>query len=131
MPDTSKMTRRHTLRSAQAPTRRVATNSRFVPDDRFYRHIVDSMRNGMIAIRRDGSVALMNDEAYRILVLKRRPDDIGRPFTEVLHERPDASRSLSDAFEQNHLSNRAEFRLKDIGRVVGYTLSLVRDDHGE
>jgi signal transduction histidine kinase len=88
------------------------------------------MRNGIIAIRRDGSMALMNDEAYRILVLSRRPDDIGRPFTEVLRDRPDASISLAGAFESSHLSNRAEFRLKDIGRVVGYTLSQVRDDHG-
>jgi len=102
-----------------------------MPHDRFCRHVVDSMRNGIIAIRRDGSIALMNEEAYRILVLTRRPDDTGRPFTEVLRERPDALRSLADAFESSHLSNRAEFRLKDIGRVVGYTLSHVRDDHGE
>ncbi len=54
------------------------------PDDRFYRHIIDSMRNGIIAIRRDGSMALMNDEAYRILALTRRPDDIGP----TVHRRP-------------------------------------------
>ena len=46
-------------------------------DDRFFRHIVSSMRNGVIAIRRDGTLALMNDEAYRIFSLARRPDDIG------------------------------------------------------
>ena len=89
------------------------------------------MRNGIIAVRRDGSMALMNDEAYRILALTRRPDDIGRPFTDVLRERPDASRSLAGAFETSQLTNRAEFRLKDIGRVVGYTLSQVRDDRGD
>ena len=102
-----------------------------MPYDRFCRHVVDSMRNGIIAIRRDGSLALMNDEAYRILVLTRRPDDIGRPFTEVLRERPDAVRSLAEAFESSCLSNRAEFRLQDIGRVVGYTVSHVRDDQGD
>ena len=31
----------------------------------------------------------------------------------------------------SHLPNRAEVRLKDIDRVIGYTLSQVRDDQGE
>jgi signal transduction histidine kinase len=88
------------------------------------------MRNGVIAIRSDGTVALMNDEAYRIFALGRH-DDIGRPFTEVLRERPDAIRALAGAFELSHLPNRAELRLKDIDRVIGYTLSQVRDDRGK
>ena len=89
------------------------------------------MRNGVIALRADRTVALMNDEAYRIFALVRRPEDIGRPFTEVLRERPDAVRALAGAFEMSHLPNRAEVRLKDIDRVIGYTLSQVKDDHGE
>ena len=89
------------------------------------------MRNGVIAIRRDGSVALMNDEAYRIFALTRRHDDIGRPFAEVLRDRPDAVRAIAGAFELSHLPNRAELRLKDMDRVIGYTLSQVRDDRGE
>jgi PAS domain S-box-containing protein len=101
------------------------------PDDRFFRHVVDSMRNGVMAIRRDGTVAQMNDEAYRIFGLVRDAADIGAPFTEVLSERPDASRALAGAFELSLLPNRAEFRLKDLDRVIGYTLSRVRDDHGE
>jgi nitrogen-specific signal transduction histidine kinase len=92
--------------------------------------MVNSMRNGVIAVRRDGSVALMNDEAYRIFALVRRDDDLGRSFTEVLRERPDAVRALTGAFELSHLPSRAELRLKDIDRVIGYTLSQVRDDHG-
>ena len=35
----------------------------------------------MLAITRDGRVAVMNDIAYRILGLTPRPRDIGRPFT--------------------------------------------------
>jgi len=101
-----------------------------VPDDRFFRHIIGSMRNGIIAIRRDGSLALMNEEAYRILALQRRPNDIGRPIADVLSERHEAAHALAGAFELSQLTNRAEFRLKDIGRVVGYTLSQVRDDVG-
>jgi signal transduction histidine kinase len=106
-------------------------NAATAPDDRFFRHIVASMRNGVIAIRRNGTVALMNDEAYRIFAVERRSDDIGRPFTDVLRERPDASRALAGAFELSYLPNRAEFRLKDLDRVIGYTLSQVRDDGGQ
>ena len=32
-------------------------------DDTFFRHIVAGMRNGVLAITRDGTLALINDEA--------------------------------------------------------------------
>jgi nitrogen-specific signal transduction histidine kinase len=99
-------------------------------EDPFFRHIVGSLRNGVIAFHRDGTLALMNDEAYRIFALTRRPGDIGRPFTEVLHERPAVIRVLSGVFEMSHLPNRAELRLKDLNRVIGYTLSQVKDHTG-
>ena len=99
-------------------------------DDRFFRHVVSSMRNGVIAIQRDGMIALVNDEAYRIFGLPRPPQDTGQPFSEVFRERPDLIRVLSGAFEMTTLPNRAELRLKDVDRVIGYTLSQVRDDHG-
>jgi signal transduction histidine kinase len=97
-------------------------------DDRFFRHIVNSMRNGVIAFRRDGTLALMNDEAYRTFGLPRSPRDLGRPFADVLRERPEIVRVLSSAFELSHLPNRAELRLKDLNRVIGYTLSQVKND---
>ena len=99
-------------------------------DDRFFRHIVSSMRNAVIAIHRDGRIALANDEAYRIFTLTRRSTDIGRPFADVFHERPDVVRVLAGAFELTTLPNRAELRLKDCDRVIGYTLSQVKDDAG-
>src|SRR5438093_2287738 len=99
-------------------------------DDRFFRHIVSSMRNGVIAFRRDGTLALMNDEAYRTFALTPSPSDLGRPFADVLHDRPEIIRVLSGAFELSHLPNRAELRLKDLDRVIGYTLSQVKDDSG-
>src|SRR5438105_15541046 len=99
-------------------------------DDRFFRHIVSSMRNGVIAFRRDGTLALMNDEAYRTFDLTPSPTDLGRPFADVLRDRPEIIRVLSGAFELSHLPNRAELRLKDLDRVIGYTLSQVRDDSG-
>jgi signal transduction histidine kinase len=88
------------------------------------------MRNGVIAVHRDGTLALMNDEAYRIFALTRRPDDVGRKIGDVFRERPDVARVLSGAFELTTLPNRAELRLKDIDRVIGYTLSQVKDDVG-
>jgi signal transduction histidine kinase len=103
---------------------------RLTPDDRFFRHIVSSMRNGVIAFRRDGTLALMNDEAYRIFGLRPAPGDMGRPFADVLRERPEVIRVFSSAFELSYLPNRAELRLKDLHRVIGYTLSQVKDDSG-
>ena len=117
-------------RGTRSTPKRAVTRRAGLPDDRFFRHIVSSMRNGVIAIRRDGSLALMNDEAYRIFSLTRADQDSGRPFTEVLRGRPDIIRALASAFELSHLPNRVELRLKDVDRVIGYTLSQVKDDTG-
>jgi two-component system sensor histidine kinase AtoS len=97
-------------------------------EDQLFRHIVSSMRNGVLAVHRNGTLALMNNEAYRIFSMSRQPEDIGRPFTEVLRSRADVLRVLTAAFELNHLPNRAELRLKELDRVIGYTLSQVKDD---
>src|SRR5262245_58185614 len=93
-----------------ASTRPRGTAADAAPDDRFFRYIVDNMRNGVIAVRGDGRVALMNNEAYRIFALVPSPDDIGKPFAEVLRPRPDAVRAHAGAFELSYLPNRAEFR---------------------
>src|SRR5512140_3409137 len=114
--------RRGALASRAPSARRAA------PDDRFFRHIVSNMRNGVIAIRRDGTLALINDEAYRIFSLDPQPTDVGRPVAEALRRRPEIVRVLTSAFELSYLPNRAELRLKDLDRVIGYTLSQVRDD---
>jgi signal transduction histidine kinase len=88
------------------------------------------MRNGVIAVHRDGTIALINDEAYRIFAIVRPAQDTGRAFSDVFRDRPEVVRALSAAFELTTLPNRAELRLKELDRVVGYTLSLVRDDTG-
>jgi signal transduction histidine kinase len=88
------------------------------------------MRNGVIAFHRDGTLALMNDDAYRIFGLTRDDRDVGRPFVEVLRDVPPVIRVLSTAFELSYLPNRAELRLKDLDRVIGYTLSQVKDEAG-
>src|SRR3954469_580003 len=122
---------RRPARPAAAPASQRRTRPAIAADDVFFRHLVKSMRNGVLAFHRDGRLALMNDEAYRIFGITRRDGDVGRPYAEVLRERPAAIRVLTGAFELSHLPNRAELRLKDLDRVIGYTLSQVKDDRGE
>lgn len=97
---------------------------------RFYRHMVTGMRNGVIAIHRDGRVVTINAEAYRILDIVPQADDAGRNVGELLRGHPELVRLFAGAFELQHLPNRAELRLKPKGTVIGYTLSLVRDERG-
>jgi signal transduction histidine kinase len=100
-------------------------------DETFFRHVVAGMRNGVLAITRQGLVALINDEAYRIFEVEPRSDDVGRPFGEVLRDHPDVVRVLSSVFEVSLLPNRAELRLKTLRKVIGYTVAHVRSDAGE
>ena len=99
--------------------------------DRFFRDIVGSMRNGVIAITRDGHIAVMNDVACHALHVPVRATNIGGHYADVLHGAPEVIRILHAAFEAEHLPNRAELRLKSTGRVIGYTLSLIRGEDGE
>jgi two-component system nitrogen regulation sensor histidine kinase GlnL len=99
-------------------------------DDRFFRDMVSSMRNGVLAVTSDGSIAVMNAEAYRIFGMSPDGGDIGRPYTVVLRIHPDMVRVLSAAFGMAHLPNRVEMRLKSTDRVIGYTLSHIRDREG-
>jgi signal transduction histidine kinase len=98
--------------------------------DRFFRHIVLGMRNGVLAVSRDKRLAMMNDVAYNILEITPDAGDIGRPYSEVLASQPDMVRILAAAFDLAHLPNRAETRLKPSGKVIGYTLSHILDDEG-
>src|SRR6476646_6301128 len=98
------------------PDRRAAVRV-ISADDRFFRHIVSSMRNGVIAFRRDGTLALMNDEAYRVFGLTPSDGDIGRQFSDVFRACPEIIRVLAGSFELSHLPNRAEVRLKELDRV--------------
>ena len=98
--------------------------------DVFFRHMVGNMRNGVLAIDRDGRFVLINEEARRLFHLQPGPV-AGMPYADVLHEHPDIVRVLGGAFELKSLPNRAELRLKSTDMVIGYTLSLVRDDDGD
>ena len=117
-----------TGRRSEGRPRRTFPNT--LAPETFYRDLVWNLRNGVLAVTRDGRVAVMNDVAYRILGIKANPDDIGQPFVRVLREQPEVVRIISGAFELSHLPNRAELRLKSTGKVIGYTLSQVRDARG-
>jgi signal transduction histidine kinase len=98
--------------------------------DVFFRYIVAGMRNGVLALTREGALALINDEAYRIFGITPRRTDLGRPIGEVLRDHPEVVRLLNSVFDLHLLPNRAELRLRPSGKVIGYTLALVRDDSG-
>jgi signal transduction histidine kinase len=100
-------------------------------DDTFFRHIVAGMRNGLLAITREGTLALINDEAYRIFGITPKPDDLGAPLAQVLPEHPEVVRILLDAFDVLVLPNRVEMRLRPSNKVIGYTQGFVRNDEGE
>lgn len=96
----------------------------------FYHDLVWNLRNGVLAVTEDGQIAVINDVAYRIFGLAPKETDIGRPYSEVLKDLPDVLRIVTSAFELSHLPNRAELRVKRTNKVIGYTLSQVRDKHG-
>ncbi|MGE5812982.1 MAG: two-component system sensor histidine kinase NtrB [Acidobacteriota bacterium] len=99
-------------------------------DQDFYRNLVWSLSNGVIAINSAGLVTVMNETAYRVLGLAPDKSDIGRHFAEVLREQPDVVRMLGGALDLSTLPNRAELRLKNTRKVIGYTLSHVDDRAG-
>lgn len=113
----------------RGPRARVTARGAHV-DDRLFRHLVLNLRNGVLAITRDGRVAAMNDVAYRVLGVPRQPEDIGRPYGEVLRDCPEVVRVLQSAFDTANLPNRAELRLRKTGRAIGYTISDILDDDG-
>ncbi|HET9359919.1 MAG TPA: ATP-binding protein [Vicinamibacterales bacterium] len=115
-------------RAGAAPIRLTHPPQAAATSDAFFRHIVSGMRNGVLAIRRDGRLALINDEAYRIFGVAPHSDDVGRPVSAVLRDHPDVLRVLGGVFDLHLLPNRVEMRLKPSNKVIGYTVTLVRDD---
>ena len=98
--------------------------------DRFYRQLVLGMRNGVLAVTRDGRIAIINEVACRILEIPPLDSYLGQDYAAVLTTQPDMVRILSAAFDLAHLPNRVELRLKPSGKVIGYTLSHILDEGG-
>jgi PAS domain S-box-containing protein len=101
--------------------------SQFSPevDEHFYRDLVVSMRNGVLAIDRNGTLVVVNDVACRILGLPSEDQYLGRHYTDVLGPRHEFAQVLSSAFALSHLPNRSELRLRHSGKIIGFTLSRV------
>ena len=102
------------------------------PADAFFRHIVAGMRNGVLAITRAGTRGA--DERRGLPdfwreAARRRPGKAGSPKCSA--PIPKSFASAARRFELHLLPNRAETRLRPSGKVIGYTLALVRDDAGE
>jgi signal transduction histidine kinase len=93
--------------------------------------MVANMRNGVLAINRAGALVLINDEACRVFGLPHDLDYLGQPYADVFRAHADIVRVLGGAFELASLPNRAELRLKSAAKVIGYTLSLIRDERDE
>jgi len=124
--------------SRRPPVRRLPASSRDRAaarlaggiDGAFYKHVVTGMRNGVLAITREGTLALINDIACEVLGLPDGQSQLGRPISEAFRDHPEILFVLADVFERDHLQNRAEIRLKPSGKVIGYTLSHITDDQG-
>lgn len=115
-------------KASKARAKRPARPAAEVNPDRFFRHLVLNLRNGVLAITRDSRIAAMNNIAYQVLGLVPNPADIGRPYAEVLQDCPEVVRVLDSAFETSNLPNRCELRLRKTGRAIGYTISKIHDD---
>jgi len=88
------------------------------------------MRNGVVAILRDGRIVAINAEAVPHPWHRTRATDIGRNISDLLHGYPDLVRLFAGAFELNHLAQPRRDAAEIQGTVIGYTLSLVRDERG-
>src|SRR5262249_2343453 len=76
--------------------------------DRFFRDMVTSMRNGVIAVTCDGHVAVLNAIACQVLNVPVRASNLGSHYTAVLQSAPEIVRIFGTAFESEYLPNRAE-----------------------
>ena len=130
-PSRSSSSRRPPVRRLPASSRdRAAARLAGGIDGAFYKHVVTGMRNGVLAITREGTLALINDVACEVLGLPDGQSQLGRPIGEAFRDYPEILFVLADVFERDHLQNRAEMRLKPSGKVIGYTLSHITDDQG-
>jgi signal transduction histidine kinase len=100
-------------------------------DGGFFRDLIWHIQNGVVAIDREARLVAMNAVAYRILGLPASTGDVGRPIADVLDAHPELAGVLASAFEVEVLPDRAELRLEPLGRVFGYTMSHVRNQHGD
>ena len=119
-------------RRAPSPIRSAPRARTRGTSDDFFRHMVANMRNGVLAINRSGALVLINDEACRIFGLPARSGlSRASPTPTSSAATPTSSACSAARSSWPALPNRAELRLKSTAKVIGYTLSLVRDERDE
>jgi PAS domain S-box-containing protein len=96
--------------------------------------LVGSLRSGLLAVDAEGRVALVSQEAARVLGL-RDPERVrGRPMDEVLAPHPALRSVLAEGVRGHELPGRAELELVGPNgnerRPIGFTLVPVRDEAG-
>lgn len=87
------------------------------------------MRNGVLALTRDGVVRVMNDVACRVLGVSDAAP-VGQHYADVLAACPEVLQLLARALDHHSTADRAELRLRTTGRVIGYTLAQIDDERG-
>jgi nitrogen-specific signal transduction histidine kinase len=101
-------------------------------ESRYLGWLLDSMRSGLVAIDRTGTVAAVNRAARRML---GTPDaHPGAPCREALRRQPIVVRLLEGALDGHERPSRAELVLEPLddepGCTIGFTLDTVRDARG-
>jgi signal transduction histidine kinase len=114
--------------SATSPGRVVPRDA----EEGFYRALVLGMRCGILAVDRDGRLAMVNEPARQILDLRETPPP-GTSVESALARQPQLAQVLRESFSMSSLPNRAEIDLRpETGpaRTIGFTLSLVPGEDG-
>jgi signal transduction histidine kinase len=99
----------------------------------FLRGLINGMRCGIVAIDRDGRLAMINRVAQQILDLDEAPQP-GTPIVDALARHPRVARVLCESFDMVSLPNRAELELgpeESFEKTIGFTLSMIPSASGE
>ena len=92
-------------------------------DDRFFRNMVTNMRNGVLAIDREGRVVMINEEACRILEIAPDGEDSGRHFSDLLRHHHDVVRILARRLRHVHAAQPRRAAAEALGQ--GHRLHAV------
>jgi len=98
----------------------------------FAQHVVESVGSALLAIDAQGRVALVNDEARRLLALPSEPGSLGCDCRETLRDEPRLVALLLAASRGAAQLSRAELALERDGpeAVIGVSLFPVQDASG-
>ena len=99
----------------------------------FLQGLINGMRCGIVAVDRDGCLAMINRVAQQILDLDEPPQP-GTPIGTALASHPRVARVLCESFDMVSLPNRAELALGPEGsfdKTIGFTLSMIPTASGE